>query len=183
MTTTRSTCPTTSSGTSTSRRSRRRWRPARATSCRPTWTSTASPPPATAGCSTDVLRGTWGFEGFVVSDANAVHEPADPRLRRRSDRRRGASRRRRGRPGDGDRRSGVRPPARGGGTGLVSEEAIDAGVRRSSRPSCGWACSTIRTSTRTGRGRFSPTRRTGRWPGWRPSGRRCCCATRAACCR
>ena len=73
-------------------------------------------------------------------------------------------------------------------------EALEAGAverggarRRASagcsRPSSGWACSTTRTSTRTAPARCSPTRPTARWPGSPPSGRRCCCATRATCCR
>ena len=39
--------------------------------------------PATANrwLFTEVLRETWGFDGFVVSDANAVRNLADPRLR------------------------------------------------------------------------------------------------------
>ena len=49
-----------------------------------------------------------------------------------------------------------------------------------SRRSCGWGCSTTRTSTRTGPARCWPTRRTARSRGSPPSGRRCCCATRAA---
>ena len=39
---------------------------------RATWTSTASRRPATGGCSPTCCAETWGFEGFVVSDANAV---------------------------------------------------------------------------------------------------------------
>ena len=69
-------------------------------------------------------------------------------------------------------------------------EALEAGAverggarRRAcggcSRRSSGWACSTSRTSTRTGPARCSPTPRTARWPASPPSGRPCCCATRA----
>ena len=36
---------------------------------------------------TDVLRNEWGFKGFVVSDAFAVGEPADARIREGSGRR------------------------------------------------------------------------------------------------
>ena len=133
---------------------------------------------------TEVLRDTWGFEGFVVSDANAVRNLRHPRLRRRPDRRRRPRRQRRRRHGDGDRRPRLRAPARGAGvrrdaTPRRSTRACGACSRRRS----GWACSTTRTSTRTAPARCSPTRRTARWPGSPPSGPRCCCATRATCCR
>ena len=73
-------------------------------------------------------------------------------------------------------------------------EALDAGRGRreaastrasggSSRPRSGSACSTTRTSTRTAPARCWPTRPTARSPGSPPSGRPCCCATRATCCR
>ena len=41
---------------------------------------------------TDVLRETWGFDGFVVSDANAVRNLRHPRLRRGSHRGRARAR-------------------------------------------------------------------------------------------
>ena len=130
----------------------------------------------------DVLRGTWGFEGFVVSDAQAVHDlhthgfAAD--LTDAGARGAPCGRR----SGDGCWRSRVRPPPRGVGAGSGHRGGSwTPASGGSSRPSCGWVCSTSRTLMRTGRGRFSPTRATARSLGWRPSGRRCCCATRAAC--
>ena len=146
--------------------------------------STASRPPATAGCSprccgsSGVSTASWSATP-TRSATSLTHgfaaDLADAGAR---------GRRRRGRPRDGHDRPGVRPPARGGG-----ERRGDA-RRRSTpasgaswRPSCGSACSRTRTSTRTGPGPCWPTRRTARWRGWRRSGRRCCCATRATCCR
>ena len=132
---------------------------------------------------TDDLRGTFGFRGFVVSDANAVRNlvthgfAADltdagaravsvgidmemamsdlpmPICPRRSER--------------------ARPPRR----------PWTPVWRGCWRPSSGWACSTTRTSTRTGLATCSPIPRIGRWPASPRSDRRCCCATRATCCR
>ena len=109
-------------------------------------------------------RGAGASTGFVVSDANAVRNLRDPRLRRatwptpapgrstpgstwrwRSPTRRSRTCPRRSRPGRG-RRGGARRRA----------------CAACSRRSCGWACSTTRTSTRTGRrdgaGRPGPPR-------------------------
>ena len=133
---------------------------------------------------TDVLRGALGFEGFVVSDANAVRNlvthgfAAD--LTDAGARAVNAGRRH----GDGDRRPRLQPPARGGRGGR--RERGDARRARAAacwRRSCAWGCSTTRTSTRSAPARCSPTRRTATWPASRPSARRCCCATRATCCR
>ena len=115
---------------------------------------------------TEVLREQWGFDGFVVSDANAVRnlvthgfaaDLADAAAR---------GRRRRRRPRDGDDRPGVRPPGRGGGE-RRGERRGGRRLRsaRPRRPSCGSGCSRTRTSTRTGPGRCWPTRRTARWRG------------------
>ena len=80
---------------------------------------------------TDVLRGALGFEGFVVSDANAVHSLSHPALRPRPDRRRCQGDERRPRHGDDHRST---PPTRGCpdavAQGLVSEATIDQAVRR-----------------------------------------------------
>ena len=133
---------------------------------------------------TDVLRDLWGFEGFVVSDANAARSlethgfAADlPDAGRPGARRRRWTWRWRWR----SRRTPTSRPAWPGArwTRRRWTRACDG----CSRPSCGWVCSTTRTSTRRAPPRCSTTRRTARSPGSRPSGRRCCCATRATCCR
>ena len=80
---------------------------------------------------TEVLRETWGFDGFVVSDANAVRNLRHPRLRRRPDRRR---RPRASTPASTWRwRSPTRPTRtcpRRWSPGAASAEAVDASVRR-----------------------------------------------------
>ena len=82
---------------------------------RPTWTSTASPPPATGGCSPSVLRGTLGFEGFVVSDANAVRNLLTHGFAADLTDAGARARQRRGGHGDGHLRRRLRAPARGAG--------------------------------------------------------------------
>ena len=79
----------------------------------------------------DVLRGELGFDGFLVSDANAVRslvthgfatDLADAGAR---------AMRRRARPRDGRVRPRVRPPARRPSrAGLIDEAALDVCVRR-----------------------------------------------------
>ena len=97
----------------------------------------------------------------MVSDANAVRNLRHPRLRRRPDRRRCPRRQRRGRHGDGDLRRRLRPPARGaGGRGDATPRRSTRASAACSRRSCGWACSTTRTSTRTAPARCSPIRPT-----------------------
>ena len=133
---------------------------------------------------TEVLRETWGFDGFVVSDANAVRNLAHPRLRRRPDRRRGTRRQRR--RGHGDGRSPTPPtptcprrwtPGQRTGADARRERAAHPRGQDPPRPA-----RRRRTSTRTAPARCWPTRPTATWPGSRPSGPRCCCATRATCC-
>ena len=129
-------------------------------------------------------RRRWGFEGFVVSDANAVRNLVTHGFAADLPDAGARARRRRARHGDGHRRPGLRAPARGARRrrrrrGRRSTRACGGCSRRSS----GWACSTTPTSTRTAPARCSPTRRTARSPASPPSGPRCCCATRAACCR
>ena len=97
MTTTRPTCPSSGCGTSTCRRSRRRSTPAPTRSCARSTRSTACRAAATDYLMTDILKGEWGFDGFVESDWTAVAEmracpPKTP------DSRRVRSRRRRRRP-------------------------------------------------------------------------------------
>ena len=114
---------------------------------------------------TDVLRDALGFEGFVVSDANAVRNLATHGFAADLTDAGRPRRERRRRHGDGDRRRRLRPPARGGRErrgerGRRSTRACGGCWRRS----CAWGCSTTRTSTRTALARCSPTRRTARWP-------------------
>ena len=71
-TTTRSTFPTPSSGTCTSRRSRRRSRLGAGNVMTAYMDLNGVPASGSRWLFTEVLRDTWGFEGFVVSDANAV---------------------------------------------------------------------------------------------------------------
>ena len=133
---------------------------------------------------TEVLRGTLGLRGLRGQRRQRRAQPAHPRLRRRPDRRGGPRRQRRG--GHGDGRSPTPPtptcPRRwtpGRRTSRRSTRACGASSRRRSA----WACSTTRTSTRTAPARCWPIRPTATWPGSPPSGPRCCCATRASCCR
>ena len=132
---------------------------------------------------TEVLRDTWGFEGFVVSDANAVRNLVT----------------------HGFAADLSDAAARAVNAGVDMEMAIAdpayatcprrwSQVRRARRRSTqasgacwrrrsGWACSTHRTSTRTAPARCSPIRPTATWPASPPSDPRCCSATRATCCR
>ena len=56
------------------------------------------------------------------------------------------------------------PEARRAGRRCAEDDARRRASGGCSRPSCGWACSTSRTSTRTAPARCSPTPRTARWP-------------------
>ena len=127
---------------------------------------------------TEVLRDTRGFDGFVVSDANAVRsletqgfaaDQTDAAARAVN-----AGRRH----GDGDLRRRIRPPAAAVAKASANTQAIDDGVRRVLTPRSGWACSRIHTSTRSGNGRCSTIRPTGSSPAAPRSGRPCCCTTR-----
>jgi beta-glucosidase len=131
----------------------------------------------------EVLRETWGFGGFVVSDANAVRNlvthgfaadltdaGAAPSPRASTWRWPSPIRPTRTCP----KRSSPVPSPR---------TSSMRGCGRSSKRNCGWVCSTLRTSMRTAPGRSSPIRSTARWRASPPSGRPCCCATRAACSR
>jgi beta-glucosidase len=132
---------------------------------------------------TEVLRGQWGFDAFVVSDANAVRSLVT----------------------HGFAADLPDAAARGVNVGVDLEmaitepayshlpEAVERGDSASTRwmpafaacwrPSCGSACSRIRTSTWTGPDPSWPIPRTARWPESRQSARLCCCATTATCCR
>ena len=131
---------------------------------------------------TEVLRDTFGFEGFVVSDANAVRNLLT----------------------HGFAADLTDAGARAINAGVDMEMAIsDAAYAHlpealtpapptsrpstpafvaSSRPRSAWDCSNPPTSTRNARARSSPIRRTARWPGSPPSDLRCSCGTSAACC-
>ena len=133
---------------------------------------------------TEVLRDTWGFEGFVVSDANAVRNLVT----------------------HGFATDLSDAAARAVNAGVDMEMAIVGPrlratcprrwsrvrrARRRSTPACGgcwkrrsgWACSTRRTSTRTTPAKCSPIRPTATWPASPRSDPQCCCATRATCSR
>jgi beta-glucosidase len=132
---------------------------------------------------TEVLRETWGFEGFVVSDANAVRNLVTHGFARDlTDA--GA----RALDAGVDMEMAIGDPAyarlpdaveQGAVTRARSTRACDACWR----PSSAWGSSTRRTWTRTAPARSSAIPRTARSPASRPSARRCCCATRATCCR
>ncbi len=102
----------------------------------------------------EVLRHTWGFDGWVVSDANAVRNlqthgfAADLTAA-------GICRaQRRLRHGDGDRRSGLRASAgRAWRTGGSPRRRSTPACGGCWRPSCGSGSSTRRSSTKSRRGR------------------------------
>ncbi len=133
---------------------------------------------------TEVLRDTWGFDGFVVSDANAVRNLVTHGFATDlSDAAARAVNAGRGH-GDGGRRT---PP-------IATCPRRWSQVRRARRRwtpasgACwkqrfGWACSTHRTSTRTAPAKCSPIQRTATWPASPRSDPRCSSATRATCCR
>ena len=79
---------------------------------------------------TEVLRETWGFDGFVVSDANAVRNLVTHGFAADLSGCRSPCRHRRRGHGDGDRGRRVRASARGAASGAVDEDVIDASVRR-----------------------------------------------------
>ena len=115
---------------------------------------------------TDVLRDTWGFEGFVVSDANAVRNLFTHGYAANLPRGRGSRGECRSGHGDGDHRTRV--PVAAGFDRLGARPAPKRSTpvsAASCRPSSGWGCSRIPTSTRTGPARCSPIRRTAMWPG------------------
>jgi len=131
---------------------------------------------------TEVLRETWGFAGFVVSDANAVRSLVTHGFRGRPDGRRCPRGQRRCGYRDGVRGARVRPPARGAGVGCG--ESTGGGCER---PACAGSedpdgplrCA-IR-GRRTARARCSPIRHTAKWPVLPRSGLRCFSATRETC--
>ena len=133
---------------------------------------------------TEVLRETWGFDGFVVSDANAVRNLLT----------------------HGFAADLTDAGARAVNAGVDMEmaisdaayahlpEALDSGAtdaethrrERAAHPrgeDPPGPARRPRTSTRTAPARCWPIRPTATWPGSPPSGPRCCCATRATCCR
>ena len=99
---------------------------------------------------TDILRDEFGFDGWVVSDANAVQLAGDAALREGPHRRRRPRAQRRSRHGDVHVRPGVRPPA--GGRRRRARRRGDPRPGRApgaDSPSSASACSRTRTSTRT----------------------------------
>ena len=132
---------------------------------------------------TEVLRDTWGFEGFVVSDANAVRnllthgfaaDLTDAGARAVNagvDMEMAIS----------DAAYAHLPEALD--SGATDAETIDASVRRvlEAKIRMGLFDDPVRRRGPRPR-RCSPIRPTATWPGSPPSGPRCCCATRAACC-
>ncbi len=102
----------------------------------------------------EVLRQTWGFEGWVVSDANAVRNLQTHGFADGSGRGGGPRAPRWLRHGDGDRRPGLRPPARRAGGGAHRPRRRSTPASGACwRPSCAWGSSTSRSSTRSRRRR------------------------------
>jgi beta-glucosidase len=132
---------------------------------------------------TEVLRDTWGFEGFVVSDANVVRnlvthgfavDLSDAAARAIN--------------AGVDMEMAVKDPAythlpEAVESGAASQQAMDASVRRVLEAKVRMAYSTHRTSMRTTPRRSSPTPHTETSLALPPSGRRYSSATRAAFCR
>ena len=134
---------------------------------------------------TEVLRDDLGLRGVRGQRRQRRTQPGDARLRRRPDRRRRPRPERRRRHGDGDRRPRLRAPARGAGSRASSSEA-DARrrVRRmlEAKLRLGLFDDPYVDEDRAREVLADPAHReVARHR--RPSGRRCCCATRATCCR
>ena len=130
---------------------------------------------------TEVLRGTLGFEGFVVSDANAVRNLLTHGFAADLTDAGARGGQRRGGPGDGHLRPRLRAPARG--AGLRGDGHRDDRRERAAHPGGEDPDGPARRPVRRRgprAGRCWPTRPIGTWPGSRPSGPRCCCATRAS---
>ena len=72
--TTPPTCRSSGCATSTCRRSRPRSTPAPTPRCARSTPSTACPAAPTTRLETDILKGEWGFDGFIESDYTAVAE-------------------------------------------------------------------------------------------------------------
>ena len=183
-TTTRSTSPTPSSGTCTSRRSRRRSRLAPGNVMTAYMDLNGIPAAGNRWLFTEVLRETLGVRGLRGQRRQRRTESRHPWLRARiwpmpphARSTRASTWRWRSRTpptrtcprrwsqvqrAAGGRRE--RPAGAGG-------KASDGPLRRS------------RTSTRTAPARCSPIRHTATWPASPPSDRQCSCATRATCCR
>ena len=130
----------------------------------------------------DVLRQTWDFQGFVVSDAQAVHNLRTHGFA--ADLTDAAARR--SRSGSIWRWHSPTPPThtcrrRSRPAWLMSRRSTPRSVVSWPRRS-GWGYSTSPSSTRTEHVRSSQTQPTAGWRGQLRSGRRCCCATRATCC-
>ena len=127
---------------------------------------------------TDVLRAALGFEGFVVSDANAVRNLVTHGFAR--DLPDAAAR---ALTAGCDMEMAIADPAYAHLPGASTRSSSTPASGACSRPSCASACSTSPTSTRSARARCSPIRPTAKWRASPPSARRCCCATRARSCR
>ena len=126
----------------------------------------------------DVLKGEWGFQGFVVSDAMAVGNLVIQGFARDG---RDAAYRALHAGVDMDMASGTYPQNLAGlvNDGTLKIAEIDDASGASWRSRCGWACSSIHTPTSRCWRRSSHRRSTRANRGGRRSARWCCSGTTA----
>jgi beta-glucosidase-like glycosyl hydrolase len=132
---------------------------------------------------TDVLRDAWGFQGFAVSDANAVRNMVTHEFAADL-----ADAGARAITAGIDMEMAMTDPAYAHlpealEGGAVSGEAIDASVRRVLEAKVRMGLFDTRTWMRSGRGRCWPIRNTGRWPGSLRNALRYSSATKTICYR